>query len=164
MSKVEFAADGFEKWIGATEENVVVFPFGPKGWTVKVAKSEEGLGNTIITSSFYEVKSSAPYGAPKIFGHLIAFGEGMASGVVVVSPTGIKNRRRLTDTDSLTDGQALVCITNAAAPDRLEEPVAIVAEGDFSQLTDSDWLAMIFNARDGVEVIAIREVAKMAKK
>lgn len=164
MQNVTFETlEGFSNWLNIGEKSAQ-FPFGPKGWIVVISSPEDGLGNTVIRSPYYEVKSAAPYGAPKIFGHLIDFGGGKASGVVVVSPEGIINRRRLTVNDSLTGGQTLVCITNDAAPDRLEEPVAIVAEGDFSSLTDADWLGLVFKARDGVEVIAIREVAKWVKK
>lgn len=163
MQNVKFeSADGFFQWVMLGSRSLQ-FPFGPKGWTVMISSPEEGMGNTIITSSFYEVKSSKPYGAPKIFGHLVPFCGGMASGIVVVSPQGIKNRRRLTLVDVLGEGQILVCITNDTAPDRLEEPVAIVAEGDFSSLTESDWFELIIGARDGVEVIAIRECLKKYK-
>jgi hypothetical protein len=169
MSDTQFMdASGFLAWL-AQPGSAVEFPYpGPgtkAGWKVRISGGPEQALE--ITSGFYAVRASEPYGAPKICGHRFPFGGSEASGVVTfgfdaTDQLVVRNRRRLTAADTLAEGLVLVTVTNACAPDRVDEPVAVVAHAEdrvrIKLLTAEQRIAVFARCRDGVELVAARAV------
>ena len=151
---------GLLEWAGHTE-NSFPLPNG-KGWTVIL--NENGM---LITSDFYYVKGDPDgYGAPKIFGHLFPLGDKMVSGLVEVGTSGeILNRRRVVADDQLDDNQRILEVV-VTQPDRVIEPVAVIISGTLDDYSTNQkiWNKAILNARDGVELAAIRAVVSQKFK
>lgn len=165
MSNVTFnSVEGFLAWLAQAGNNVE-FPFpGGNGWVVQITGGEKP--SLEITSPFYAVRRSSQYGAPKIFGHYVEFCGHQASGVIGFGiedgELKLTNRRRLVETDELGEGQVVVSCNNDAAPDRLEEPIAVVANtadrATIAALSTEVRLAFILSLRDGVEMMAASEL------
>lgn len=164
---------GFLDWLGVG--NSAGLPYShkadaegkkvPTGWKLQFVD-----GEVVITSPWYEVREKVPNGNPKIWGFLVsAFGV-KPSGVIEFGFTGEtfgkQNRRRAVPNEQLKDGQIVVAVTNDAAPDRLEEPVAVLAfEADkdrIAALSGDERCRVYDTLRDGVEMEALRRVWRWA--
>lgn len=148
------SVQAFLEWIAHL---AITFPFpGGKGWIVKI--SAEGV---TITSPYYEVRGDPNgYGAPKIFGHLYPLGKENVSGLVVVGSMGkILNRRRVVASDKLEENQEIVEVV-VTQPDRVIEPVAVIINEPLKDFSSDPniWTNALINARDGVELAALRAV------
>lgn len=157
------SAEDLLKWSGHEE---ITFPYpGGKGWIVKITKDA-----VPITSQFYEVRGDPKgYGAPKIFGHLLPLGDKEISGLIEVGPKGeIKNRRRATPGDKLTENQKIIGVI-ITQPDRVIEPVAVIISESLENYSKDPavWMSAILNARDSLELAAqqavLKEIEKMPK-
>lgn len=148
----------FLTWAG--HQKITLGIKGSEGWKLIIEEDEVRL-----ESSFYNVEATAPYGAFKAIGHLVQIGDEEVSGIVEFGfdeegVFGIVNRRRCVASDSEKN---LVNIIEAAL-DRLNEPVAVVVSSEdiekISQFSAEEWLNLFDRCRDGVELMATREVMK----
>lgn len=151
----------FLNWAG--HQKITLGIEGSKGWRLILEE-----GQVRIVSDFYNVMATAPYGAFKAIGHLVEIGDKEASGIVEFGfdeegAFEVINRRRCVASDA--DKNVLAIIE--AAPDRLNEPVAVAVSSEdiekISQFSAEDWLSIFEKCRDGVELMAAREVMRAVR-
>lgn len=162
---------GFLKWLGWKGE-AVEFGYSPDGkWKVVIAPgNNEGDSPTIkITSGFYEIVPGQ-YGNPIIKGACVSYGDNIVNGFVIFGLEDGKlkkiNRRRAIANDKLDEGLAVIDVINPL-PDRVSEPVAVVAKitdkEALADLNGDTWLDFAHTLRDGVERDALLALRKWAK-
>lgn len=151
----------FLNWTG--HEKITLEIEGSRGWELILEK-----GQTLrIESDFYNIMATQPYGAFKATGHLVEIGDEKVSGIVEFGFDGkgeiaVINRRRCVISDSEKNLVAIIEV----APDRLNEPVAVVISPNefkkLSQFSAKEWLNLFEKCLDGIELMAARELMRAA--